>query len=746
MAEAKKAVVKLGNVALAATTGIAWRFVGGTAPYSTVFEVHHSKWNRLKDQIGEPLQLKITDSRDNTITIEQVYILHEVQSSTPSQRAFMVADKRWKWGYKLMTRDYNMPRKTGDRTALNTVPVETQTVVDKYDYLPYSLHGEQQERKWTAREIVEDVLEELEGDDGGTGGYVIESFPIKDTSGGNNTGDFAVQNVTLRDAGDIALARALSYVPGADVYINAEGKAVVYDSTDLDDLEAYYQNLPLATYAGDKVVWVDRKQIRPGKVIVHYQRELELMVEFEDDYSGGTSAAPISSAPFIENVCPTVDPETELEGEYDPELNQSPPKTVPAGTWVEMSVLLEAWDNDRPDGSLPWTFDTIKRHWLKGDLEGVLGARGLDLDSEANIAMRVQALRQHFRQSFRINRRFMERTRSLRAIRVGMLDPVTGARAPAAVWGQACIIPSTKGKYMAARGTDDLSKLKVYRNVDYLAKGAQGNILQASPGPTRVNIVDEELGIFRLDWVVSPYGTTESFIPSKLVGENGAAKSVVRNLASQDDEPMGPAMVVESGSNGIFLADKMQYKAILTVVPSAPNNAKQFHKVEVEASDIATIFQSEFHIKDGEGPDLNLFVPPGEATARFALENDATAFGTVQDLFGLRNSEGLEGPDLPGYVLMNEERYLTGHAKSLAAESIASFADNPMGTLVTRMPDSGIKLKGGMASAAVRVAPAGSAKVDAAHVFPGQQRQISRLAVMPESTRQMVLGIVPFKA
>ena len=741
----KKAKATLGNVGLAATSGIAWRFVGGTAPYTTVFEVHSSKWARLEGQIGQPLNLKITDSRGNTISINQVYILHLAPSSSPHRVAFVVADKRWKWGYKLITRDYNMPRKTGDRDAFGKKPVETQTVVDKYDYLPYSLYGEQQEAKWTARQIIEDVLEVLEGEDNESGGYKIESFPIRDTSGGNNTGDFAVQNVTLRDAGDVALSRALSYVPGADVYINADGVAVVYDATDLDDLEAYYQGLPVATYAGEKVVWVDRKHVRPGKVIVHYQREVELLVDFSDDYSGGTSAQPSATAPFIENVCPTVDPETEIGSEFDPVTNQSVAKKVPPGTWVEMKTLLAAWDADRPEDSLPWTFDTIKVHWLKGDLEGVLGARGLDFDQEANIAMRVSALRQHFRQSFRINRQFMERTRSLRPVRVGLLDPVTGARAPAAVWGQACIVPSTKGKYMATRGTDDVSKLKVYRNVDYLAPSRTGKeLIRTAPGPTRVNIVDGDLGIFRLEWLASPYGTVESFIPSNLVGPTGQASSVTRDLTQQDDQPMGPAMIVEGGTNGIFLANKLSYKAILTVVPAAPNNEAQFHKVEVEARDIATIFQSEFHIKDGAGPDLHLFVPPGEATARFALTNAGTAFSTLQDLFGLRSPEGITGNELPGYTLMNEERYLSGHAASLAAESIASFADNPQGTLVTRMPDDGLQLKGGMSSATVRVAAAGSAKVDAVHTFPGQQRQISRLAVMPESTRQIVLGIVPF--
>ena len=746
----KKAKVTLGGVALAATGGIAWRFVSGVQPYTAVFTVHTSGWERLKSQMGQPLQLVISDSRGVETTIEQVYILHIAPSDSPHRVSFVVADKRWKWGYKLVVRDFNMPRKTGDRTAKNTVPIETQQVFDSYWFLSYSLKGDQGEL-WSAQDCVKEVIEILEGEGAASGGYVVDSFPIKDT-GGSNTGEFTIQGVTLRDQGDVALARMLSYVPGADVYINAQGQAVIYDATDLDATEAHFQGLPVSLWTGENAAWVDRIQIRPEKVVVYYQREIELLLEYADDYRGFTSAQPVGSHPYIENVLPTVDPVTDIS-EYDPVAGSVVTKPVPPGTWVRVDKWLEAMDADRPEGSLPWNFKTIKRHWLKGDLEAVLGAKGLDLDAEANIAMRVQTLRQHFRQTFRVNRKYMERIRSLRSVRVGIIDPVSGARAPAAVWGQACIIPSTKGTYMAARGSDDKSKSKVYRNIDMLApsRNTGVEVISTAPGPTRVNIIDEDLGVFRLEWIVSPYGTVESFLPCKLVNDqNYDGIAVTRDMRYQDGDPMGPGMQVEGGTNGIWLDPQLEYVVILTAVPCGPNNVRQFHKVEVDPGDVASIFRREFRIKDGKGPTLEVFVPPGEATARFALASQSEAFETVQDLFGLRNNasgeeSGLEGPELPGYVLMNEDSHLTGHSTSLAAEMLTPYADNVQGSVVTRVPDSGLKLVGNMSGATIRVAAAPSAKVDAVHQFPGQQRQISRLAVMPESTRQIVLGIVPFK-
>ena len=152
-----------------------------------------------------------------------------------------------------------------------------------------------------------------------------------------------------------------------------------------------------------------------------------------------TSAQRSSSEPYIENVIPTVEPSTTIN-EYDPVSNSTKPKQVPPGTWVRVDKWLEAMDAVKPPAvRIPWNFDTIKRYWVVGDLEATLGARGLDFDPLANVAMRVQALRQHFRQTFRINRRYMERNRSLRAVRVGIVDPISGARAPAGVRGRVSV-------------------------------------------------------------------------------------------------------------------------------------------------------------------------------------------------------------------------------------------------------------------------------------------------------------------
>jgi len=743
MPDAKKPVVKLGGVELAASSGIAWRYISGTQPYTTVYSIHKSRWPRLADQIGKPLALEITDSRGNKTTVQKVYILHVSPSDSPHRVAFVVADKRWLWPYKLVARDFNMPRKTGNRNAVgSSVPVETQVVVDEYDYLPYSLQPPQN-TKWTAQTALEAVLQLVDEDD-----WKIESWPIKDTTGAGDSGQFSLQGVTLRDSGDAALQRLLSYIPGAAIYVNDKGQTVVFDAADLDATENLFRSLPVSTYAGERGAWVDRKAIRPSKVIVHYQREVEMLLEFDDDYSGTTSAQPVSIDAYVDNVIPTTDPETTIT-EFDPGTNTTTTKKVPPNTYVRVDKWLEAMNAIRPEDSAPWTWDTVKVHWFKGDLDA-MWVRGKDLDPTGNAAMRMQAFRQHFRQTFRLNRRYMSRIRNLRPVRVALLDPVTGARAPAAVWGQGAMVPSRKGQLMAARGSDEKSTAAYTRNIDALKDylSGQKKLIELHPSPQRVVIVDGDLGIFRLEFIASPYGISDGFLPCKLVNQQSYdGISLKRDLQYQDTDPMGAGMVAEGGTNGIFLDDKLSARVILTAVPAAPNTRQQFHQIEVEAGDIQSLFRREFRIQDGEGPPLEVFVSPGEVTARFGIADDDVAFETQRRLFGVLDPQpGEEPEELEGYTLVNEERELLPHARSLAAEVIAPFADNVQGIINTAVPRDGVKLVGNMGSATIKVGPAPAARVSAMHEFPGQQRAIPRHALMPESARQLILGIVPFQA
>lgn len=744
MTVGRKPRIAYAGVELAASAAVAWRFTTGTRPYTATFSVYYRDWDStLRQKIGQTSNLTITDARAKTLTIDGLTLLHEVPSGAPNLRSFVVADLRWRWQYPLISRDYNVPKKTGDRTAQVNTPFPGFVTTDEYDYKGFSL--QEGKRVWTAKAALEDVLQQLQRA-GVSFNYSVDSFPIDEGSGAQRA--FTMQNVVLRDQGDVALSRILAYIPGAEIWVDASGTVRIINGADLSAAEQYFNSLPGATWDGERAVIVDRKAIRPRKVTVYYQREVEVILEYSDAFSG-TVARPAKTRPYIENVIQTVDDFTTVT-EFDPVTGQTVTKAnLPPGTWVEFRAWLAAMDQDRPPNSDPWTFETIKMHWLHGDLDGALGAGGKDYDDSADISMRIQAIKQHFRQSFRINRLLMDRTRDIQNVSAMLLDPYTGTRGPSRVWGQATIIPSKKGERMTLR--KDPNNAYLYRVVDYFAPTQNefsGRTIEAPHGPTKVNIVDRDLGIFRLDWVLSPYGTDQSFIPCLLEDERGNRNAPRRDLEKQDDEPMGGGVKVEGGSNSIFLASSLSYRVLLTFIPGAPNNKRAFHRVELDAADVEAFVEGDWRIGSGVGPDLEVFIPPTEATARFAWQSDIAAGASVGNLFGLNEEDplagGIEGTEIPGFVLANGERELASHSRAVASEVYAGFADSLQGRVSTIVPQNGVRIAGNMSGVTVQAAAAPSGKVSAMHDFPGVQKPISRLALMSEGARQVVLGIVRF--
>lgn len=739
-----KATLKLAGVELAGNEGFTWRFVTGTQPYRTTALVHKTIFDRsLKSKIGEPLTLEIVPFNGKKVSVKDVYIIEEMPSDSKNRVRIMLADMRWRWERMFVSRDYNIPKKSGNKTRLHgSVPIENKVTVDVYDFKVYSLDNQE---KWVPKRIIEDIMTQVEPD----GKWWISSMPYAEGEGG-----MVIQNVMIRDGAGAAIGRALSYMPGLEVYVDVSGSANFFDATTLKDTKEYRDKLPPPLRSGDWPVKVDRKKIRPGRVKVHYQREVECLFEFEDDWAGSTSANRQVGEPFLENVIPTVDPETELT-RWHAELGIEVTDTVDAGTWVDAYKWLEAMDDDanKPPGSLPWTWETIKRHWFTGDLEGHLtgsAERGVgDIDPNGNIALRVQTLRQHFRQTFRINQKYMDRIRSLEAVRVTPFDPVTASRPYAPVWSQAVIVSTTKG--LRVRTRKDPAKQHYYKQIDEVP-GTGENVMQKSPVPARVQIIDRDQGIFRVDWLLDPYGMNKAIVPCHLVNFSGQKTAPSAALRDMDSVPIAVGLTDETATNVIFLADEFKLKALLTIVPAAPNNKSQFHIEEVRPSDLDELLteQGAEAIKGGDGPDAEVYIPPGEVTARHAWgDNDEIAKDEVALMLGVDSDSKDAGlfpgqRELRGFTWVNGERDIEPHAKAVAVEALMPFADTYAGQVVTRSPDQTVEIKGNVSSASVQVSSSPAATVRVVHDFSGRPQPLSRFALLPDEARRHILGEIPF--
>ena len=218
---------------------------------------------------------------------------------------------------------------------------------------------------------------------------------------------------------------------------------------------------------------------------------------------------------------------------------------------------------------------------------------------------------------------------------------------------------------------------------------------------------------------------------------------------------MGAGCKVESGTNGIYLADSMKLKVLMTLIPCAPNDKSQFQKYAIAPNKIDKIMRKELNLKAGEGPELDVFIPPGELTARFSWENDNLALETLKKIMGFTdNNQGNkkqkskqqeETEDLPGFIFANKEREIKAHVQAVAAELYNDFVDAYQGRVVTEAFPEKIKLVGNLDFVSINVASAPVSKVIITHSAPGKQRRISRFALLPETARHLILGILPFK-
>lgn len=719
----------LGGVPVLATEPVAWAVVSGVQPYMTRYSVHKSRWEDVKSQIGTETTLEITRAGRDLLTVEKVTPLYEVQQSDPHRRGIVVADRRWRWAYPVLVRDFNMVRKTGDRTLLGTdvlpVPVALQQSVDQFDYMAYSLDDEQ--RRWTGKRMVGSILDSLVG----ATDWELDDWPIQ---GDDEMGQMSIQNIVLRDSGSVALGRALANVPGADVYVDLAGKVHVFDTTDVEGAKARLEELDPPKASGEIVRVIDKAAVRPREIHIYYVRELELRFDFEEAGDASSSVAPGEENDMTcDNVVPLPDPTTTM----------ADGRVLPQGTWVKFWEALAAWELARQNDAVlsqPWNFDTIRKHWAF-DLEGQLGAKGADFSTNASISARVSMIRQHFRQTFQINRRWADRLRDLKAWRVGILDTNTATRGPALTWSQYCVKASSKAVGIIARKGLADDGAREYTNVDQYP-GIDGELNSKECTQALVSVVDKDLGIVRVNYSPGPFQLIEATYPSMMVDQSGENRVPTRNLALQNELPICVGgKIGEAGS--LELDPNFKIAFLLTGIPAAPNNKRQCHREEVSLADVSAVFTKEFGLSQGKGPVLEVFVPPNSVTARFGWRQTTEARQTAKDVVGFgvaaAADAGIEGPALPGYEFVNGDREVRPNAVSQAAAVLVDFADKVEGVHV-QFIDSSVRPIGNVRNVDHVLDTTG--EISSAVSFSKDPPAMDAFALQPMGSRRMTLGII----
>jgi len=719
------------GVTLTNTSGIGFPEAIGTTSPSVVLYVHESNWGAIEGVLKEPSELRINDT-----VWSNLYALREVPSPHPYVRGFIVQDVRWKWEREIIIRSMNIPRKTGNKRLASdgsnlVIPLEVDQSIDIYQYAWASLD---KGKKWRPKRAVEDVMGEIARKCGHA--HEVRDLPI--TEGGGVT----IEGLEMGESAASALNRLLAMVPRAFVKVTRDGTAVVFDGSNRSLTEDVMAAAGPATVAGQIDRLIDLAPIRPGKIHVYFAKEVEIRFDSVAENNAATTIPrryaddeqQSDASSLMENVVPLPDPLTTIGD-----------KKYSQGTYVPMGAAIAVWNTELSNlqkkiDPPPLTFANIRKHWFW--LEALYTPIG-DLTlagAKASWVARIEAIKQHYRRTWQIPRPWRVRMRDIKSHRVGVLDPVTGARAKLQAWSQYTAEPTTKG-YMLADLQQDADKQFMWMGVDdYPGINAD---LTTRPSPAVVEIRDKDLGVIHLNYMGDPYRRRSEIHPSLMRDPDGKLQGITRDLRDQLRKVICTDGKV-TGAAPIGLADDFRVALIVTAMPFMPNNEGRYYKLTVSPGQIAGDLKSHFQVTGGKGPDWHIVVPPSMMTAWYGHQTTVEARASVQRLFGFTKEDG-PVQTVPGYRIMNLDEspgpgILPAMAKAIAVSQWAQFISQREGTRAVHLqPD--LEVDGTIHSVSHSLDPSG--RLITRIGMPSARIPISPTALLTPSIRPFVFGTIP---
>jgi hypothetical protein len=689
-----------------------WEFRPGVEPTLAEADFAPEHAAVLLDGELRPLKLGIEASDAAKIEIDGVFVIQELPGPNPRIRRLLLADRRWFWSRKHVRRSFNVRRRAGvSRAPSPGAPPVVDPVVDEVAYAPWSLRDG---TPWDAEQALRDVLEELDGfeaAEGGLGGL--------DWGATGRLDQVPFENLHLDDPGDQAVARLLAYLPEYQVVATPQGTILVYSRLDQGETELMEPFGPEMVGAGH-IELCSLERLRPREIRVLFTREAEVRFDFAETETGA-SVVQNPEERFAENVLPIPDFQLAVGG-----------RTLAQGTWITIAQALAAWGP--APGIGPITVRTLRIGLvpfmdLWAGLE-LAGARDPDADWTARLA----ALQTHWRRTFRINRRWMDRIARLNAYRVATVDPVTGTRGPALAWSDYCLLNSLRSLIADIRGGHDLRF--AINQAAYPSGGKLASARHASPA--RVEVVDPDQGIIRLEWLMDELRLHDTVMPGT-IANNPSPDFGQRSGA------IGFNVVLRSFDEDRLPQFAAGYKAIvlLSAIPASPNDGRQLHAIAVKPADVMQDLPESLRSQLFRGPPMEVRVLPSLETARVAWVDDRK--GDIEQLFGL-GGDPKSPPDLDGLLLNDgaggrraQAGSLNEIAKAVALRVWAGFADRNIGSARFGLLAKDVVPRGLIDSISVEVDTTGvvSSGVETGRTPP----KVSLFSLLPGDVRTFLLRL-----
>lgn len=639
-----------------------------------------------------PIKLELLDQDDEgnagarSVVVENLYVVVGNRPGLDFNSASLtVADRRILFATRFIEGSYNIRRKTGDYRLVKGVmePIEKGIRVPDFAYRRSTLNPDTEE-PWTAKEVLEHVLEQLVG----PAGFGFD--------GSTEFLEVPIEGLVLRDRGDQALARVLSFVPGAQVYADLDGRirvANIYDQSE----EAVFDKLGPPN--GGHWRKVDRSPLRPSGYRILADREVELRFDLEED---GTlrSITRGREELYLENVI--TNPLFELELENGELATQ--------GELINLDDFIWAMNNLAPSSTLKRaagitiTRNEIRRNWL-GRWGGLLSHYALLANGSYDVARSklLGALRNDFRRLFRILPQWRDKIRALLPRRAAVFDFETGTAPPA-------VVHATYIRKVKPVGYVPVNDGKAAVNEDDFVDGV---LASRDVSPFAVTVENPDIGVLRI---------------SPTLDQTGLAEDYILGNTKDGKLPGSQAGSIISWAD-CELAENFKLAIILTAKQDSPNGIGRLHQE---------------------------FVTPQEAAAKLKLGRSLRNAGPVQELY--QSAEPARYAWMDNYADAIKEAFYTGAAYpqvplsnrlemreaalAMAAADYATRLDRVEGRAI--FPLSPVTPTGNLRSVQYVVTLGARGELSAFSILtaPGEVEAAPIWSGLPEGIRRKLLGLV----
>jgi len=434
--------------------------------------------------------------KTNPLKVEKLRVLGKGRKLSPFYTTLRVIDRTYDFQQDWHKRTYNERRAGTTKLIIDeSLPPQIQPLQDDIVYRPASLNPATKQ-PWTAAESLVDVLENIVG----VKGTDWELFT-------NNLGDPPLEDQTIDDQGNVAIAQAAGQLTGSEGFLDLDGRLIITNRIP-GFAKKIIDNLDPPLQPGSDFEFIDRRLERPILIKEGYDIEAEVRFDFDER---GTSRT--DEDRFLDNTTDLPDLKTLI-----PNPAGGPFFEMAAGNYVRWDQLLNnaspTWfPPSAPGVSIPkLTFAGIQKRWLSPKLENVyVRVKGAKPEVDLPWARRIPKVRQNYRQQFRMNYRWAAGARLIKAERLLVLSQETGTRAKSPVFTVYTVKPSHKGLRDARDKGQDFGWV-----VDGSIKSTQPLSASSGAAPVTVNILSQSEGVFRIDYRGDLEGLTAQIVPMKV--------------------------------------------------------------------------------------------------------------------------------------------------------------------------------------------------------------------------------------